>query len=99
MAQGYIMALMVFIQNIHVFNCRSENTSAFKISLWQNKLILYGVACSIGLHLIIMEVPFLSAFLKTTTVPYKDMLWLFLIGLSVLYMMELYKKIKINFSK
>ena len=38
-ARGYIMALMVFIQNIHVFNCRSERNSAFAVSLKSNKLI------------------------------------------------------------
>ena len=31
-ARGYIMALMVFIQNIHVLNCRSEKHSTFKMS-------------------------------------------------------------------
>lgn len=94
MARGYIMALMVFIQNIHVFNCRSETLSAFKIPVTKNKLILFGVAASIGLHLIIMEVPILSTFLKTTTVPYIDMLYLFLIGLSIIAVMEIYKKLK-----
>ncbi len=93
-ARGYIMALMVFIQNIHVFNCRSETLSAFKIPITKNKLILFGVAASIGLHLIIMEVPILSTFLKTTTVPYIDMLYLFLIGLSIIVVMEIYKTIK-----
>ena len=31
-ARGYILALMVFMQNIHVLNCRSEEKSVFKIS-------------------------------------------------------------------
>ena len=42
-ARGYIMALMVFIQNIHVFNCRSEHASAFKVPLKNNRLIVFGV--------------------------------------------------------
>ena len=40
-ARGYIMALMVFIQNIHVFNCRSEKKSAFKVPIKNNLLIVY----------------------------------------------------------
>ena len=95
-ARGYVMALMVFIQNIHVFNCRSENLSVFKTPLTKNKLVLFGVAFSIGLQLLIMEIPVLSSFLKTTTVPFQDMLYLFLIGLSILLVMEIYKKIKRN---
>ena len=40
-ARGYIMLLMVFMQNIHVFNCRSEKQSAFKVPIKKNKLILF----------------------------------------------------------
>ena len=32
LARGYIMVLMVFMQNIHVLNCRSEKQSVFKLS-------------------------------------------------------------------
>ena len=46
-ARGYIMTLMVFIQNIHVFNCRSEKNSAFKVPLKSNYLIVIGVIFSI----------------------------------------------------
>ena len=92
-ARGYIMALMVFIQNIHVFNCRSEKQSAFKISLSSNKLIFYGVVASVGLQLIVMNVEILSTFLKTTIIPFKEMLYLFIIGFTIIPVMELYKKI------
>ncbi len=93
-ARGYIMALMVFIQNIHVFNCRSEKYSAFHIPLRSNKLIFYGVAASVGLQLIVMEVSLFSTFLQTTTVPVLHMLYLFLVGALVLVVMEVYKKIQ-----
>jgi len=63
MSRGYIMALMVFIQNVHVFNCRSEKKSAFSVPLRTNKLIVAGVFFSILLQIIVMEVPFLSKFL------------------------------------
>ena len=93
-ARGYIMALMAFIQNIHVFNCRSENLSITKIPITKNKLILYGVTSSILLQIIIMETPVLSNILKTTSVPFIHMLYLFLISLSILLVMEMTKKIK-----
>ena len=35
-ARGYILALMVFMQNIHVLNCRSEEKSVFKNGFKQN---------------------------------------------------------------
>ncbi len=93
-ARGYIMALMVFIQNIHVFNCRSEKTSAFKMPYKNNKLVFFGVAASIILHFIVMEVPLLSTLLQTSIIPLKDLGFLLLISTIVLFVMEIYKKIK-----
>ena len=63
------MALMVFIQNIHVFNCRSEKHSALSVPLTSNKIILFGVLGSVLLQVIVMETPFLASFLNTTKVP------------------------------
>ena len=95
-ARGYVMALMVFIQNVHVFNCRSEKKSAFSVSLKSNKLIVGGVFASIFLQVIVMEVPFMSKFLQTVSIPLIDLAYLFFIALTVLLIMELYKKIKKN---
>lgn len=91
LARGYIMALMVFIQNIHVFNCRSEDKSSFTIPLKNNPFIVFTVFLSIILQILVMEIPFLSTFLKTEPVPYHHMFILFNIGLTVLIVMEIYK--------
>lgn len=92
-ARGYIIALMVFIQNVHVFNCRSESRSAFQVSLRNNWLIVLGVAFSLGLQIIVMEVPFLSRFLQTTSISFLHLFYLFGIALLVMVVMEIYKKI------
>ena len=96
LARGYIMALMVFIQNIHVFNCRSEKKSAFNVPIKKNKLILYGVIFSILLQVIVMEVPFLSNLLKTSSIPVIELIFLFILSTLVLLVLELYKEIKYN---
>lgn len=93
-ARGYIIALMVFIQNIHVFNCRSEKGSAFSVSLKTNKLIVCGVFASILLQVIVMEVPFMSSFLQTFSIPIINLVYLFLVASCVLVVMEIYKKTK-----
>ena len=96
-ARGYIMALMVFIQNIHVFNCRSEKKSAFKVPIKNNLLIVYGVLVSVLLQIIVMEIPFLSKLLKTTSIPFIHIIYLATIASSVLIIIEIYKKI--NYKK
>ena len=93
MARGYIMGLMVFIQNIHVFNCRSENRSAFSVPLKSNWLIVGGVICSIILQIIVMEVSIMSEFLQTVSIPFMHLFYLFLVAIIVLIVMEFYKKI------
>ena len=94
LARGYIMVLMVFIQNIHVFNCRSEKNSAFNIPLRRNKLIFFTIIFSILLQIIVMEIPFLSNFLKTEPIPWSHMFILLSFALIILIAMEVYKLIK-----
>ena len=93
-ARSYIMALMVFIQNIHVFNCRSEKKSAFQISLKSNMFIVFGVGASILLQIIMMEIEPLAHILKITPIPFFHLLHLFILSLTILLLMEAYKKIK-----
>ncbi len=98
-ARGYIMVLMVFIQNIHVFNCRSERESAFSMPLHSNPLLLVTVLGSIILQVIVMEVPVLSKFLKASPIPYAHMFILVAFALIILIAMEVFKMIKMNFKK
>lgn len=94
MARGYVMALMVFIQNVHVLNCRSEIKSAFKISFKNNPLVIFIIIISILLQIVVMEVPLLSQFLQTTSIPFMDLIYLFIISFSILLIMEVYKYLK-----
>ena len=90
------MALMVFIQNIHVFNCRSEHSSAFSVPLRNNKFVVYGVIGSILLHVLVMNVEFLSILLQTHAIPFASLLGLFCLAVIILVVVELYKKIRYN---
>ena len=93
-ARGYVMALMVFIQNIHVLNCRSEDESFFKVHLKENVLIPIVIVGSILLQVIVMESPILSKVLKTVSIPFMDCVFLFVISLSILVVVEIYKYFK-----
>ena len=95
-ARGYILALMVFMQNIHVLNCRSERKSVFRNSFRKNPFVILTITGSILLQVIVMEVPVLSRFLQTYKVPFNELIYLFLLALPVLFVAEVYKKIKSN---
>jgi len=93
-ARGYIMILMVFMQNMHVLNCRSEKKSVFKTSLRSNPLIIVTIISAIILQIIFSEIPTLSKFLQTSSVPVDAIIKLFLLSTIVIIVMEIYKKIK-----
>ena len=96
LARGYIMALMVFVQNTHVFNCRSEKHSILSKSLKDNKIVYLGVIGSILLEIIVMRSKFLSSILKTGQVPIEHTILLMLLASTVIIVMEIYKKIRYN---
>lgn len=98
-ARGYIMALMVFMQNIHVFNCRSEKESTFKLPLSENWFVPIAVFSSILLQIILMEVPILSHFMKVESISFTHMLLLLICALPVLLVMEIYKLIRKKVTK
>ena len=93
-ARGYVLALMVFIQNIHVINCRSERKSIFENSFKKNPFVLFTIFGSIVLQVIVMEVPFLSKALQTFKVPILHMHILLLLALPILIVIEIYKHLK-----
>lgn len=93
-SRSYIMILMVFMQNIHVLNCRSENKSIFSPKLKKNPLVIFSIVSSITLQIVIMRIPFLAKFFKMEIVPFKDIIVLFIISLIILLVMELYKYLK-----
>ena len=93
-ARGYVLALMVFIQNIHVINCRSESKSIFENSFKKNWFVLFTIAGSIILQIIVMEVPFFARVLQTYKVPFVHMLLLLVLALPILTVMEIYKHLK-----
>lgn len=95
-ARGYVMALMVFMQNIHVFNCRSEKESVFKIKMFSNWFVPFAVFSSIILQILIMEIPFLSHIMKTESISWDRMLLLLIISLPILFIMEVFKAYKRN---
>ncbi|MDD6272419.1 MAG: cation-transporting P-type ATPase [bacterium] len=93
-ARGYVLALMVFIQNLHVMNCRSETKSIFRNSFKKNPFVLITIAGSILLQILVMEVPILSRFLETYNIDYAHLIELFILAMPILLVMETYKFFK-----
>ena len=90
-ARSLVMALMVFIQNAHAINCKSETVSIFKVYYKSNLFFLASVIGSVGIQILFMEVNVLSKLLDLATVPYSILFVLLALSLSVFAISEVYK--------
>ena len=90
-ARNYILLLMVLLQNIHVFNCRSEKISAFKVSLKNNIFVVYAALGALLLHVVCMNWPLMQNVLQTNPVEILDFLIMLIMALPLLFIMEYFK--------
>lgn len=93
-ARNLLLMLMVLLENVHVFNCRSETKSAFRMALFSNLLLLGGVIFAQLLHISMLYLPFGHTLLHTEPISLQD--WFILLGLSMLLLaaMEFHKLIR-----
>lgn len=94
LARGYVMTLMVFLQNFQVFNCCSEKQTIFKHNFKSNMFVVYTVVSAILLQFLVSEVPVLSSFFKIQSIPFTHLIILFVYSSIILLIMEVYKSIK-----
>ena len=92
-ARSMVMMLMVFIQNIHVLNCRSEKNSIFTTSIFNNPFVIITIIGSILLQMIVTESKTISSFLSIALIPFSKIIIIFCISLIIILVAEIYKKI------
>ena len=98
-ARALVMTLMVFLQNFHALNCRSEKTSIFKMNHKSNWFFYVAVLLSVVLQILFTEIKALSQLLKLTTIPYSIMFALVGISTIILVVSEIYKLIYRSITK
>ena len=80
-ARNLVLLMMVFFECVHIGNCRSEYTSAFKLSPFRAPILLAGTTLAFSLHVAAMHIPYLQGVLQTQ--PVSAEWWLILAGLSL----------------
>lgn len=96
-ARNGTLLLMVLFENVHVFNCRSEERSVFRHNPLRNPVLLIGTTVAQLVHIGAMYTPWISDVLHIQ--PVSPQHWLELLGLAliVLVVMELHKAIRSRF--
>lgn len=93
-ASNQLLLTLILFENAHVFNCRSEQRSAFLVPLRNNPFLIMGVLAVQVIHLLAMNLPGLSAVLDLEPVSPGVWLQCALPAVSIILVMEVYKFIK-----
>jgi magnesium-transporting ATPase (P-type) len=93
-ARNIILLLMVLLQNFHVFNCRSEYVSAFRVPIQRNWILIGGVIAAQGIHILAMHIPFMQNVLQIQPATWEDWFNLLLLASIILLVMEIFKLVK-----
>ena len=97
--RNLLLLLMVLFENAHIFNCRSEKRSTFRIPLSHNWLLIGTVLLAQGVHIATMWIPGLRDVLGMHPVSFKAWGALLGIALSIIVIGELYKWIRPHVGK
>jgi magnesium-transporting ATPase (P-type) len=90
-ARDLVLLLMVFMQNFHAFNCRSEHVSVFKTPLSRNYVLVLGVLTAQGIHILSMYIPFMQNILRIEPITFSEWILVLLLAIPMLIAMEVFK--------
>jgi len=96
-ARTYAFAVLVFAELLRSFGARSETKYVWQISLFTNINLLMVVALSFGLQILSQHWNVLGVFLKTTYMPFSDVIILIALGTIPLFALEVTKVVKNHF--
>lgn len=73
---------LVLTQLTHVFECKSEKKTLFQIPLFNNKLLVLAVLCSLAMILSVVYIPLLQPIFKTVQPSLNE--WILIAGFTAL---------------
>lgn len=94
LARGFVILLMVFMQNLHTLSCRSEYVSIFKLPLKNNYLVVIVVVCTFLLQILVSQNSSLSNILGVTTIKGVHVIIMILLALPIILISELIKIVR-----
>ncbi|KAK1232988.1 hypothetical protein PQX77_003902 [Marasmius sp. AFHP31] len=66
------LSILVTVEMCNAMNSLSENESLFKLPLWKNPFLVAAIALSMGLHFMILYVPFFSTLFAITPLNWQE---------------------------
>ena len=93
-ARNAVLLMMVLFENVHIFNCRSETRSAFRVPVSANRFVVMAAIAAQAIHIAAMNLPGISDVLHVGPVEPLTYAVVFVIALALVGIMELYKRLR-----
>jgi P-type Ca2+ transporter type 2C len=90
-ARTVAFTVMVVVQLVHAFNCRSERWSLFQLGAGTNRALVWAVLLSFAVQIAVLTVPAVSPVFKAAPLPIEDWALMGSAGLVPFIVMELAK--------
>ena len=90
-ARNSLLLLMVMFEIIHIGNCRSETTSAVRLSPFTSPILLGGSILAFLVHMAAMQLPFMQRILRVEPVDLVTFLSLLALSLTIFVAIEIHK--------
>jgi magnesium-transporting ATPase (P-type) len=93
-SRNLVLLVMVLFENVHAVNARSEATSAFRVPLRRNPVLVIGVLSALGVHIAALYLAPVQAVLGTMPVPLDVAAALAAVALVLLAVVEVAKALR-----
>jgi P-type Ca2+ transporter type 2C len=91
-ARTVAFTVLVIVQLVHAFNCRSERWSLFQVGVATNRPLLLAVIFSFGIQAAVLTVPIAAPIFKVAPLPIEDWILMGATGILPFVIMEALKK-------
>jgi magnesium-transporting ATPase (P-type) len=89
----YLLTFMVFIEDIQVFNCRSEHVSAFKNPFKNNIPLICTIIFSIVTQTAFIYIPSVASLFGMQTIPFLHVILILALAMVIIGVMEVFKMV------
>jgi Ca2+-transporting ATPase len=83
--------VLVIVQLVHAFNCRSERWSLFQVGVVTNRPLLLAVLLSLAIQAAVLTVPIAAPIFKVASLPIEDWVLMGTMGILPFVVMEVVK--------
>jgi len=94
LVRNHLVLLMVFFQNFHALNCRSESRSFFSVPLRNNRFLILAIVLTQLIHIGAMYTPLMQRLLGISPLQVHEWLTYLALGSLILVAMEIFKQVR-----